>query len=221
MSTGRLTWRARTTSCWRRKAFSATNAAFVLVRSPLLLPAVYVAATPLRPVLTPGIPQHSAGGRTQHPVRMTSGARTACGYEHIADIHRMLPTENLYLRWNVGNCRLDLYLPHAAGEELFTGLAPANPASQLLSVAVRRRTSADHVFLAMFVPSRKGRIPAVRRVLWSHLEDRRAQLTVETPRRFEKWIIGPEPGRAELTIHRSAAGCEQRHAEAKPKGWAR
>jgi len=38
VSTGRLTWRLRTTSCWRRKAFSATSAALVLVRSPAMLP---------------------------------------------------------------------------------------------------------------------------------------------------------------------------------------
>ncbi len=37
-STGRLTWRPRTTSCWRRKAFSTTKAAFVLDRSPAALP---------------------------------------------------------------------------------------------------------------------------------------------------------------------------------------
>ncbi len=38
VSTGRLTWRSRTTSWWRRNAFSASNAAFVLVRSPTVLP---------------------------------------------------------------------------------------------------------------------------------------------------------------------------------------
>ncbi|CAA9566329.1 MAG: hypothetical protein AVDCRST_MAG88-1924 [uncultured Thermomicrobiales bacterium] len=35
---GRLTWRPRITSCWRRKAFSATSAAFVLAMSLAALP---------------------------------------------------------------------------------------------------------------------------------------------------------------------------------------
>lgn len=38
VSTGRSTWRRRTTSCGRREAFSVTSAAFVLVRSPTELP---------------------------------------------------------------------------------------------------------------------------------------------------------------------------------------
>jgi hypothetical protein len=45
-STGRLTWRPRTTSCWCRKAFSATIAAFVRVRSPTVVLAPSPSGTP-------------------------------------------------------------------------------------------------------------------------------------------------------------------------------
>src|SRR5262249_33440805 len=64
----------------------------------------------------------------------TTGLPGECGYVHVADVQRVAAV-GPRLRWEKDGARLDLFLPPSPDEELFVGTAPANPASEQLSLA--------------------------------------------------------------------------------------
>jgi hypothetical protein len=111
-----------------------------------------------------------------------------CGYAHVSDVQRVAAISPR-LRWEKDGARLDLFLTPSPEEELYVGTAPANPASEQLSVALRRRHAAGATFLAIFAPSVVGQAPVVSAVQWSTGADEETECVVETTKGVERWVI--------------------------------
>jgi hypothetical protein len=128
------------------------------------------------------------------PTTLATGTLVGdCGYAHVTDVGRLDRSGTMGLRWQVGKAWLDLYLPADAEEEMFVGAAPANPASETLSLLVRRRVASQAVFLAVFAPSRRERDSIVHGVRWLRSDELPYRLVIETSHGAERWEIGPEP----------------------------
>jgi hypothetical protein len=128
------------------------------------------------------------------PTLSANGALVGdCGYAQVADVRRLTQDGAASLRWDLGKAQLDLYLPAGAAEELLAGTAPANPASRVLSLLVRRRMASQAAFLAVLAPSSREHGPIVHGVRWLRTDEPPYQLFVETSRGAEQWEIGPEP----------------------------
>src|SRR5215470_2111416 len=103
-----------------------------------------------------------------------------CGYANVGDVRRVAETDRTQLDWRVGNVGLRLYIAPMPEAELLVGEAPANPASEKLSIAVRRRWATRATFLSVFVPYQWGDDPPVRGVSWSSGEDHTYHLTIDS-----------------------------------------
>jgi hypothetical protein len=152
---------------------------------------------------------HNLGAPVECPASDPAGDGLAgdCGYAHIAGVRRLRGEGGARLRWQAGQALLDLHLP-PADEEVFTGRAPANPASETLSVVVRRRLAPEALFLAVFVPLMVGEEPVVRGIRWPRGPRAGApgEFVVETARTTERWALGPELAEARLTVSRRPPG---------------
>jgi len=73
--------------------------------------------------------------------------------------------------------------------ELLVGEAPANPASEKLSIAVRRRWATRATFLSVFVPYQWGDDPPVRGASWSSGEEHTHHLTIHSTSGSEEWRV--------------------------------
>jgi hypothetical protein len=112
-----------------------------------------------------------------------------CGYANVGDVRRIPAADRLRLDWRVGSVGLRLYLAPMPDAELLVGEAPANPASEKLSIAVRRRRATHATFLSVFVPYQWGEEPPVRGACWSFAEDQVHHLTIDTASGSEEWWV--------------------------------
>jgi hypothetical protein len=126
------------------------------------------------------------------------GLAGECGYAHVAEVKRVAAL-GPHLRWEKDGAALDLFLPPTIGEEVLVGTAPGNPASEQLSIAIRRRQVASTTFLAVFAPSVVGQAPPVSAVQWSTGADGETECVVETSKGAERWEIGTDLGTVRLT----------------------
>ena len=103
------------------------------------------------------------------------------------------------LAWEMGKARLEFYWPQQEDAEVMVGTAPSNPASETLSVLIRRLTSSRSRFLGLFVP---GQVGGVSRILgppgWE-MDGGTCRLTVNTPQGNDLWLIGTDPAAAQLS----------------------
>lgn len=131
--------------------------------------------------------------------RAAAGALgTGAGFEEMSEV-RILGRGTSWLRWRgPTGATLETYLgPPESGsaEDLILATAPAAPASERLSVLVRRRVAEQARFVAVFVPGRAGARRSVASVSWSPAErstDGACEVTVVSSAgaRATTWIIG-------------------------------
>lgn len=138
---------------------------------------------------------HNLGALIEAPSGepVEQGLAGECGYEHVADVARSGLEEAARLRWHAADMFLDVYVPPLPSGVLVTGTAPANPASQRLSVAIRRCTARRVRFVALFAPCGSGDEPPVREVAWTASDDHVTTVAVTTPSGVERWEMGAEP----------------------------
>lgn len=130
-------------------------------------------------------------------VALRRGLAGDCGYQHVDQVRCLRPARSTRLAWQLEPARLELFLPPA--EEIYLGRAPSNPASETLSIAIRRRRARETVFLAVFAPAPADRNRIVRAVTWSSGPAAPRELIVETTTGHERWTIGLDPVEARLT----------------------
>jgi hypothetical protein len=102
-------------------------------------------------------------------------------YAHLSAIRRHPTAHPPQVEWRDGACGLRLWLPAAAGEQMFTGRSPANPPSTTYGFVLRRRQAATTVFVAVFHPYRD--LPHVNAVTFHENGD----LTIQLVDRTDRW----------------------------------
>ena len=121
------------------------------------------------------------------------------GYGHFDELVRLEQNGGNRLVWEMGKARLEFYWPQQEDAEVMVGTAPSNPASETLSVLIRRLTSSRSRFLGLFVP---GQVGGVSRILgppgWE-MDGGTCRLTVNTPQGNDLWLIGTDPAAAQLS----------------------
>ncbi len=110
-------------------------------------------------------------------------------YAHVSSVCRSEQSRPVRLRWRLGRAGLDLHLNPHKHEEVYSGIGPANPASEKLSVIIRRQTGTRALFLAVFAPWAAGTEPYVRRVHWRRGREGSLELAVDTPQGTDRWQI--------------------------------
>jgi hypothetical protein len=134
---------------------------------------------------------HSIGELSEYPESKKSagGLESQLGYDRIVSATEICWAENVRFVWRTNSARLALFFAPRPGEEVLMGQAPSNPASESLSLIVRRQTSSSATFLSVFCPWSSDEKPVVRRVLWPHAEHLPQEIVVETIDGLDKWII--------------------------------
>jgi hypothetical protein len=134
---------------------------------------------------------HNAGELFEPLARstITRDSKSQLGYAQIANASQIYRAENVRLSWRTNGARLALLFVPCPGEEIFTGHAPGNPASQSLSVVVRRQTGSSASFLSVFCLSSANEEPVVRRVSWTHADHSSQEIVVETTNGSDKWTV--------------------------------
>lgn len=131
-------------------------------------------------------------------VKVEEGLAGDCGYAHLVNVIRITEPGPPF-GWERDGARLDLYLPIIEDEVTFTATGPANPASESLSIVIRRRQAAHTTFLAVLVPLVVGREPSVSSVRWPIFDGTSDTCDVETARGVERWDIARDLSTIRLT----------------------
>jgi hypothetical protein len=134
---------------------------------------------------------HSMGELFESPISptMARDSKNQLGYAHIVNTTQIHWMETVRLSWRTNKARLALLFTPFPSEEVFTGCAPSNPASEGLSVVVRRQTSSSANFLSVFCLSSAKEEPVVRRMSWTHADHSSQEIVVETTNGSDKWTF--------------------------------
>jgi hypothetical protein len=132
---------------------------------------------------------HNAGELFECPA---GAGELADAYQHIVNATRIAPAENVRVNWRIDRARLDLFFAPRANEKIIVGRAPGNPASENLSIMIRRQNGASAKFISVFCPWPANEEPFVRRALWNQTDPLSQEIIVETINGFDKWIMPAE-----------------------------
>jgi len=125
---------------------------------------------------------HNAGGLScDAPGQPVPAIQGGVAYQHLGGICERTTAGLVQVHWRDGSFGLTLWMPGSVGEQVFTGLSPANPPTTQSGFVLRRRHGSRAVFVSVFHPFRKT--SSVQRV--EFLED--GGLLVEVAGRTDRW----------------------------------
>ena len=144
---------------------------------------------------------HNRGSLVEQPAgqRRLEALKGESGFAHFKEVVRLEQNGDNRLAWEMGKARLEFYWPQQQDAEVMVGTAPSNPASEKLSVLIRRLTSPRSRFLGLFVPGQAGRgSPILSPPRWE-MDGETCRLTVATSQGSDLWLIGADPAAAQLS----------------------
>lgn len=124
-----------------------------------------------------------------------------CGYEHFESVRVCTGQQPRRMRWKNDAVVFDLHMPAPAGEKLFTGIMPGNPAKDFQSVLVRRNHGVHHRFLSVLESFPDSTKPLVNSVSYLQADEGVSQVVVETLHAVDYWSISASrDGSVRLTL---------------------
>ena len=125
---------------------------------------------------------HNAGALTSDcPAHRVKSIAGGAAYQHLRDVSERTASSPMQLQWREGSLGMLLWMPETAGEQVFTGVSPANPPTISFGFVLRRRNVSRTVFVAVFHPYRAT--PRVRDVEFLENEG----LLVHFSGRADRW----------------------------------
>ncbi|MEO7649243.1 MAG: heparinase II/III family protein, partial [Bryobacteraceae bacterium] len=98
---------------------------------------------------------HNAGVLTTEaaaqPVDSIAGGEA---YKHLSKAGKLTVNGPIRLQWREGHYGMRMWMPAAAGEQVYTGISPANPPSTSYRFVLRRRNESRTVFVSVLHPYR-------------------------------------------------------------------
>lgn len=132
---------------------------------------------------------HNAGGLTSGaPARPVPAIAGGVAYRHLSGIGECTASGPMQFQWNENAFGMVLWTPEAPGEQVFTGLSPANPPSTRHGFVLRRRNESRAAFVSVFHPFRQ--LPSVRNVEFLANGD----LIVDLSGRADRWTANQLSG---------------------------
>ena len=144
---------------------------------------------------------HNSGALLESPAGRPreEGLDSEGGHPHFSEVVSLGQNGDGCLVWQKGEARLELYWPQQEELEVMLGVAPSNPASEKLSVLIRRLRSSKARFLGLFVPGQAGVEPTILNPPRWEMDGDTCRLTVTTSEGTDYWLIGADPAAAQLS----------------------
>ena len=144
---------------------------------------------------------HCRGALVTKPASDPGADLGSGAFSHISGVQRVRTRSGARLGWQLRGARCDLFLSPRGVGETYTGDGPSNPASESLTVVVRRVVAERAVFVALLAPSAVGAGPVVRRVLWRKQRSGALTLFVDTEQGRQTWHVhAPRVGETDCRL---------------------